>query len=116
MNYRWVLVNRKAAFAPRDGAGALVYNGKMCLLGGWSPKSRGDNEHPWLQAFSMTYPNVVPVLSKAGELGMPVLFHDGTPPYSAPLQIAYAAEQGPQTTIILGHSGLDDLRDEATLA
>jgi len=79
-------------------------------------KMRGLKLHPWLQAFSMTHPNVVPILRKAGELEMPVLFHDGTPPYSAPLQIAYAAEQVPQTTIILGHSGLDDLWEEAVIA
>ncbi|MDO9542614.1 MAG: amidohydrolase family protein [Kiritimatiellia bacterium] len=79
-------------------------------------KFRGLKLHPWLQAFSMTHPNVVPILRKAGELGMPVLFHDGTPPYSAPLQIVYAAEQAPQTTVILGHSGLDDLWEEAVIA
>src|SRR5262245_52297329 len=28
-NYEWVLVNKAAAFAPRDGAGALTYKGKM---------------------------------------------------------------------------------------
>ena len=79
-------------------------------------KMRGLKLHPWLQAFSLTHPNVVPILKKAGELGMPVLFHDGTPPYSAPLQIAHAAEQVPQTTVILGHSGLDDLWEEAVIA
>jgi len=35
--YRWVNATRKAAFAPRDGAGALVFEGKMWLLGGWNP-------------------------------------------------------------------------------
>jgi predicted TIM-barrel fold metal-dependent hydrolase len=79
-------------------------------------KMRGLKLHPWLQAFSMTHPNVVPILRKAGELKMPVIFHDGTPPYSAPLQIAYAAEQAPQTTVILGHAGLDDLWEEAVIA
>lgn len=34
----------------------------------------------------------------------------------APLQIAWAAEQVPRTTIILGHSGLDDLWEEAIIA
>lgn len=29
-----------AAFAPRDGAGALVHNGRMWLLGGWNPKDK----------------------------------------------------------------------------
>lgn len=37
-NYQWVEVSPHAAFAPRDGAGALVFAGKMWLLGGWNPK------------------------------------------------------------------------------
>ena len=36
-DYRWVEVTADAAFAPRDGAGALVHNGKMFLIGGWNP-------------------------------------------------------------------------------
>lgn len=38
--YIWVKIAQKAAFAPRDGAGALVYQGKMWLIGGWSPKDK----------------------------------------------------------------------------
>ncbi|MFO0952347.1 MAG: hypothetical protein U0835_14600 [Isosphaeraceae bacterium] len=40
--YRWVQVNGKAPFAPRDGAGALTFRGKMWLIGGWNP---GDKAH-----------------------------------------------------------------------
>jgi hypothetical protein len=40
--YRWVKVTDRAAYAPRDGAGALVYRNKMWLLGGWNP---GDKQH-----------------------------------------------------------------------
>lgn len=40
--YRWTQVTGKAAFAPRDGAGALSYKGKMFLIGGWNP---GDKKH-----------------------------------------------------------------------
>ena len=36
-NYKWVNVTQTAAYAPRDGAGALVFQGKMWLLGGWNP-------------------------------------------------------------------------------
>jgi len=39
-DYEWVLVTRKANFAPRDGAGALVFNGRMWLLGGWNPADK----------------------------------------------------------------------------
>ena len=35
--YRWTPVNENCAFAPRDGAGALTFKGKMWLLGGWNP-------------------------------------------------------------------------------
>ena len=77
---------------------------------------RGLKLHPWLQAFSMRHSAVAPILRHAGELGMPVLLHDGTPPYCTPLQIALAAEQVPETTVILGHAGLDDLYEDAILA
>ena len=40
--YRWVEVTTNAPWAPRDGAGALVFGGKMWLIGGWNP---GDKAH-----------------------------------------------------------------------
>ncbi len=77
---------------------------------------RGLKLHPWLQAFSMTHPAVLPIVHKAGELGMPVLFHDGSPPYATPLQISAVAEKAPGTIVILGHAGLDDLYQDAISA
>lgn len=41
-DYQWEKVTSKAAFAPRDGAGALVFQNKMWLIGGWNP---GDSKH-----------------------------------------------------------------------
>lgn len=35
--YTWTEVTTAAPFAARDGAGALVYDGQMWLLGGWNP-------------------------------------------------------------------------------
>ncbi len=35
--YEWVNVTRNAEFAPRDGAGALSYHGRMWFIGGWNP-------------------------------------------------------------------------------
>ncbi len=35
--YRWELVTPEAPFAPRDGGGALTFNGRVWLLGGWNP-------------------------------------------------------------------------------
>lgn len=43
--YRWVKITDQGAFAPRDGAGALVFKNRMWLLGGWSPRAKGDKEH-----------------------------------------------------------------------
>ena len=38
--YQWVKVVLPAAFAPRDGAGGLVYKDRMWLLGGWNPNDK----------------------------------------------------------------------------
>ena len=38
--YRWTCVTEKAAFAGRDGAGALVFKNRMWLLGGWNPSDK----------------------------------------------------------------------------
>lgn len=40
--YQWINVTMEAPFAPRDGAGALVHNERMWLLGGWN---RADKTH-----------------------------------------------------------------------
>lgn len=40
--YQWQCLTTEAAFAGRDGAGALVFNDRMWLLGGWNP---GDKVH-----------------------------------------------------------------------
>ncbi len=39
-DYRWERVTLNAPFAPRDGAGALSYRGKMWFLGGWNPNDK----------------------------------------------------------------------------
>ena len=71
--------------------------------------------HPWLQAISAAAnPGMDLIMEIAGDLRVPVLFHDGTPPYSTPRQIAFLAEKHPKTTVILGHSGLADLWRDAT--
>jgi hypothetical protein len=40
--YRWERAGTLAPFAPRDGAGALVIQGRMWFIGGWTP---GDKKH-----------------------------------------------------------------------
>jgi len=44
-DYRWTCVTKQAAFAGRDGAGALVFNKRMWLLGGWNPRDRKHFPH-----------------------------------------------------------------------
>ena len=39
-NYQWIKITEEAAFAARDGAGALVFDDKMWLLGGWNPNNK----------------------------------------------------------------------------
>jgi len=109
----WVAAapQRLVAFAtvdPRDpGAGAEI---ERCV-GGLG--MRGVKLHPWLQGFSAHDPGLGPVCETAGRLGVPVLFHDGTPPFSTPLQLATLARRHPETAIVLGHGGLHDLWREA---
>lgn len=38
--YRWKPLTLEAAFAGRDGAGAVVFKDKMWLLGGWNPRDK----------------------------------------------------------------------------
>ena len=38
--YTWECITDHAPFAPRDGAGAIVFDEKMWLVGGWNPKDR----------------------------------------------------------------------------
>ena len=44
-NYRWTCIQDNAAFAPRDGAGALVFKDQMWFLGGWNPGDRENFPH-----------------------------------------------------------------------
>ena len=53
--YRWERVGTLAPFAPRDGAGALVFQGRMWFLGGWNPGDKTDfpricNNEVWSSA------------------------------------------------------------------
>jgi predicted TIM-barrel fold metal-dependent hydrolase len=71
---------------------------------------RGVKFHPWVQAFapSMVKPVMVEILRRAAKADLPVLFHDGTAPYSTTFQIAACARWVPEAKIVLGHAGLAD--------
>ncbi len=47
--------------------------------------------------------------ARVEELGLPMLWHSGTSPYSHPLQIAYVARHFPAVPFILAHFALSDL-------
>jgi uncharacterized protein len=72
--------------------------------------------HPWLQGFSPLEVYMDPVAAVAIERGLPVIVHDGTPPYASPLQIAAWAARHPELTVILAHGGLFDLWQDAAAA
>jgi uncharacterized protein len=106
--------DRMVAFStvdPRDPGAATEIERCTRELG-----MRGVKLHPWLQGFSAHDPGLRAVCETAAELGIPVLFHDGTPPFSTPLQLASLAARHPGTTIVLGHGGLHDLWREAIQA
>jgi len=42
-DYTWTRVTGHAVFTGRDGAGALVYDNKMWLIGGWNPSDKKTN-------------------------------------------------------------------------
>lgn len=77
---------------------------------------RGVKLHPWLQGFCVHEPYMDPLCETAAELGIPIVFHDGTPPYSMALQIAALARRHPATSLVLGHGGLHDTWREALTA
>lgn len=95
-----------ATVDPKLGT-AAVAELERCLATG---QFRGVKLHPWLQAFapSMVKSTMVDLLKLAGSAGVPVLFHDGTPPYSTTFQIAAVARWVPNCNVVLGHAGLAD--------
>lgn len=95
-----------ATVDPKGGPEALEELDR-CLS---HPVFRGVKLHPWLQAFapSMVRETLVEILRRAAQWNVPVLFHDGTPPYSTTFQVAAAARWVPECSVVLGHSGLSD--------
>ena len=85
---------------------------ERCLA---NPRFRGVKFHSWLQAFApnMLRDTMLQILRVAGRYQVPVLFHDGTPPYSTTFQIAELARWAPETMIVLGHAGSADYVDPA---
>lgn len=74
---------------------------------------RGLKLHPWMQAFHPLDAVMEPVYDRCRGRRLPLLFHDGTPPLSTPLQVAQVAARFPGLVVVLGHGGLGDLYGEA---
>lgn len=62
--YRWTQVTEDAGWPARDGAGALVYEDKMWLIGGWNPRAhifpRRCNNDVWSSADGAHWEEVKP--------------------------------------------------------
>lgn len=77
---------------------------------------RGIKFHPWLQGQPPNSQAMDEICDMAAAASIPILFHDGTPPFSLPSQIALLAKRHPGTRIILGHCGLLEHWREAIAA
>jgi predicted TIM-barrel fold metal-dependent hydrolase len=75
--------------------------------------ARGIKLHPPLQGFMLCDDLVFPVIELAGEFGIPVFIHTGTPAYSQPTQLAELAQRYPEVPLIMGHMGSTDFKFEA---
>ena len=64
--------------------------------------------HNWLQGLMPHQKAIYELVEASIKYHVPVLFHDGTPPYSDTLQLAGIAERYPEALILLGHAGLFD--------
>ncbi len=72
--------------------------------------------HPWLQGFSISSPEMDAVAALCREHGVVLVFHDGSPVYAHPLQLARLCRDFPGLTVVSGHAGLGDLWREAVAA
>jgi uncharacterized protein len=79
-------------------------------------KMRGLKIHPWVQGTSLNGESLDELCEMAAHWNIPLLFHDGTPSYSLPSQMALLARRHPSTTMILGHCGLYEHWREAICA
>lgn len=63
--YHWEQITLNASFAPRDGAGALTFYGRMWLLGGWNPTDKTNfpkicNSEVWASRDGLDWTEVSP--------------------------------------------------------
>jgi hypothetical protein len=80
--YRWQCITMNAAFAPRDGAGGLVYKDRMWLLGGWNPLDKVHfpricNSEVWSSTDGANWELVTPQAPWEGRHASGYVVHDG---------------------------------------
>lgn len=72
--------------------------------------AKGLKIHPTFQALPADDEIwVYPLVEKARELKVPVMFHSGEGPYATPWQIGLVAMDFPEVTIIMAHMGLNSI-------
>jgi predicted TIM-barrel fold metal-dependent hydrolase len=94
---------------PRDSEKAIAEIGRCVDELGMT----GFKFHNWLQAVSAVDPCMFPVMEEMERRRLPIIFHDGTPPYASTDQIAYLAGRYPDVPILLAHSGLNEMARQA---
>lgn len=77
---------------------------------------RGIKMHPWATGFPINVPASRRAVELAIEYDVPILYHDGTPPWAETLQVAAMADYYPEAKIIIGHAGLFDAWQSAVQA
>jgi len=93
----FALVNPKESNAVDDFEDAVVNYG-----------AKGLKIHPVYMALAADDEIwVYPLIEKAQELKVPVMFHSGEAPYATPWQIGLVAQDFPKATIIMEHMGCD---------
>lgn len=104
--YPWVTVD------PHEGEAATVELRRAISELGMG----GLKLHTWVQGYSISNPKMDMVMEQVVWLGIPVIFHDGSPPWATPLQIANLGRRYRTVPVILGHGGLRELWPDALLA
>jgi len=72
--------------------------------------------HPTFNQYYADSPLVYPVVEKAIELNMPMLFHCGSDEYSHPRNLGNLAKRYPEATFIMGHMGEDAVYEAVQVA
>ena len=66
----------------------------------------GFKVHPWVQGETVFNETMYKLCELCAEKDVPIMFHDGTPPYAMSSQIGLLAKSFPETTFVLGHAGI----------